>query len=307
MQLATKLLSFTTKQKLQQEQWPLKDDKNKELILPSDLYWNYVYPYTAVDDRIIINKHTKTTQFYADHRAKIDTAFLDKHKGANNISMCYMKWLIGCILESKTLSNKDHELLLKCTRKNWLDTLLHVRRCWDISLSRVISPSIRFSKCLSLFCGPLFEELEDIPLLFCGKGRVEDVIKFHTLMDKNSINGPLVTVDGDFPSIFPKTIIGFWLDRYLKSAFNDMIEAGDPYSIGYGQPIYTAQLEHIVRALLEVKNIDISPFFESLDSCSETFYAYDVFKPGMSIVDCMKRYSKWWLNEYESPIGPGPV
>ena len=24
----------------------------------------------------------------------------------------------------------------------------------------------------------------------------------------------------------------------------------------------------------------------------------------MSIVDCMKRYSKWWLNEYESPIGP---
>ena len=183
MQLATKLLSFTTKQKLQQEQWPLKDDKNKELILPSDLYWNYVYPYTAVDNRIIINK----SQLYSGHRAELDVAFLDKYAGDNNMSMRYIKWLIRCILDSKTLSNEDHELLLKCTRKNWLDTLLHVRRCWDISLSRVISPSIRFSKCLCSFCGPLFEDLEDMPLLICGKGRVEDVIKFHTLMDKNSI------------------------------------------------------------------------------------------------------------------------
>ena len=63
------------------------------------------------------------------------------------------------------------------------------------------------------------------------------------------LHGPLVAVDDEFLPIFPNTIIGVWLDRYLRSAFNDMIEAGHPYSIGYGQPLYTAQLEHIVRAL----------------------------------------------------------
>ena len=99
-----------------QQQWPLKDENNKELILPSDLYWNYVYPYTAVDDRIIINK----SQLYSGHRAQLDAAFLEKHAGANNMSMRYIKWLIQCILDSKTLSNEeDHELLVECTKRKW--------------------------------------------------------------------------------------------------------------------------------------------------------------------------------------------
>lgn len=166
---------------LQQQKWPLKDENNADIILSSDLYWNYVYPYTAVDNRIIINK----SQLYSGHRAQLDVAFLEKQAGANNMSIRYIKWLIRCILDSKTLSNEDHELMLKCTKRKWnwdehppLDLLLHSSSCQTLLGYIFITSyiSMRFSKCLSLFCGPLFEELEDMPLLFCGKGRVEDVI-----------------------------------------------------------------------------------------------------------------------------------
>ena len=112
-----------------QQQWPLKDENNKEIILPSGLYWNYVYPYTAVDNRIIINK----SQLYSGHRAELDVAFLDKYAGDNNMSMRYIKWLIRCNLDSKTLSKEDHELLLECTKRKWnwdesppLDVLLQL-------------------------------------------------------------------------------------------------------------------------------------------------------------------------------------
>jgi len=86
-----------------------------------------------------------------------------------------------------------------------------------------------------------------------------------------------------------------------------MVE-GDPDTTPQDPPIgyssTTLQLENIVRALLDTDNINVDSFFEPMESCPEDFYASDVFELGMSIVDCMKKYSKWWLNEYESLI-PG--
>lgn len=37
-------------------------------------------------------------------------------------------------------------------------------------------------------------------------------------MDTTSINGPIKNVGNSFITIFPKTLVGVWLDRYLRQA-----------------------------------------------------------------------------------------
>jgi len=277
------------------QQWPLKDENNIELILPSELYWKYIYPYTAVDDRIIINKHTKSTQFYAGHRVEINHAFLDKHDKlafvdslSQHNPICYIIELsdqevstLKQVTGTSSIILKDEAIVLLC----------RIRRSWDMYLSSVSSPSHRLHACLQMFYG---DDCPDIwPLLFCGEGRVDDVVQLHAMMDSESINGqidyrePLV-----YTPIVPTTL-GIWLDEYLSSAFHDMqcMIVSDT----------TYQLKCIARALLGADNVHVKPFFEPLDHCPDTFYAHADFKHGMSMVGCMKRCAyKWFVEQYDS-------
>jgi len=287
--MVTKLLSFTKQQTAsyqQQEQWPLQDENNAELILPSDLYWNYVYPYTAVDDRIIINKRTKSTQFYAGHRVELDAAFLDNHRDEPHISKNIVNYIIVRI------SMGQVSLCMPLLQgEPSLDILRDVRRCWDEHLLSIDSPSERLHQCLQISYISDYPVSEiKMPLLFCGAGTVEDVIKLHSLMDINSINGYVVAdsskskLFNDLSPVFPKTSLGIWLDIYLKSAWQSQI-------VGT-----TVQYERIVRALLEVEGVNVDSFFEPLDmnkidSLISSFYLNQTFQPGMSIVDCMRGYS----------------
>ena len=219
----------------QQQQWPLKDENNEELILPSDLYWNYVfYPYTAVDDRIIINKRTKSTQHYAGHRAEIndamlkagDSEYLAEYHRAIHTSVIIQQ-LKDWVTNISSINIKDIDLLAN-TIIEWenvdgrqplpLDLLRRTRWSWDKHISTIESSSERLNACLHFFHGSFAGS--DMPLLFCGQACLEDVVnvKFHTLIDPNSVNGPVKKVDTEFNAIFPQTVFGVWLDRYLRHA-----------------------------------------------------------------------------------------
>ena len=312
-----------------QQQWPLKDENNTELILPSDLYWNYVFPYTAVDDRIVINKHTKSTQHYAGRRAEINAAFLKKRGYAITNSRLIHRVRNKVIHLASVI--KDIEVLdsmISEWESQWppsspramvlaaqllpLDLLRQARRCWDKHISTIESPSERLDACLrfihsdfattSLECNNRF--VEELPLLFCGQGRVDDVVKFHSLMDTTSINGPVENLDNSFITLFPRTLVGVWLDLYLRQAKSDMVGVYRSRFSGT-----TLQLECIVKALLDVQNIDVTPFFEPLDTNNFdddsvlSFYAFSVFRLGMSIVDCMRGYSSLFTEDMIWPRG----
>ena len=165
------------------------------------------------------------------------------------------------------------------------------------------SPSERLLACLKLFyCTEEQEEPEGIPLLFPEGGRVEDVVRHHVSMNPNAINGHVKVsnfarekgFNPHFNRTFPQTPFGIWLERYLRTAQREM-SVGREYT--YMGDIYLSK--HIVEALFEVGGdyINVDPFFKSLDSClpngcGEDFYFSYYFKPGMSIVDCLRRYSE---------------
>ena len=281
-----------------QQQWPLKDENNTELILSSDLYWNYVFPYTAVDDRVVINKYTKSTQHYAGRRVEIDAAFLDKHRDEPQISMNIVNFIIV-----KISMGKGNLFMPLLKEEPSLDILRDIRRCWDEHLLTIDSPSERLHQCLQFSYIRDYPDSEiKMPLLFCGAGTVEDVIKLHSLMDINSING-CVDVDSsksilfnDLSPVFPKISLGIWLDIYLKSTWrSQMMAAATIQAIG-GISDTTIQFERIVRALLDAEGVDVASFFEPLDRNKidlliSSFYPYQTFQSGMSIVDCMRGYS----------------
>ena len=109
-----------------------------------------------------------------------------------------------------------------------------------------------------------------IPLLFCGTGTVEDVIKLHSLMDINSINGCVVAdssksiLFNDLSPVFPKTSLGIWLDIYLKSAWQSQM-ADATIQAMRGISDTAIQFERVVRALLDAEEVDVAPFFEPLE------------------------------------------
>jgi len=267
-----------------------------DIILPTELYWKYIYPCTAVDDRIIINKHTKSTQIYAGHRVEINYAFLDKPDKLAFVDS--LRSQHNPICEFIELSDQEVSTLKQVTgtssiilKDEAIVLLRRIRRSWDMYLSSVSSPSHRLHACLQMFYG---DDCPDIwPLLFCGEGRVDDVVQLHATMDSESINGHVDYRELHVYQPIVSTTLGVWLDQYLSSAFNDM-----QYMIVSDT---TYQLQCIARALLHVDNVNVKPFFEPLDNCPHTFYAYDDFKPGMSVIDCMKRCAyKWFVEQYDS-------
>ena len=297
----------------QEEQWPLKDDDNLELILPPELYWNYVFPYTAVDDRIIINKHTKSTKYNAGHRAEIDAAYLIKYgygpSGLTRISGFTELSFVMNHMGYGLTTNQKLKLKLSPDSDHFPDDdivlgLLRCGRwCWDKHISMIEHPSERLLACLKLFyCTEEQEEPEGIPLLFPEGGRVEDVVRHHVSMNPNAINGHVKVsnfarekgFNPHFNRTFPQTPFGIWLERYLRTAQREM-SVGREYT--FMGDIYLSK--HIVEALFEVGGdyINVDPFFKPLDSClpnecGEDFYFSYYFKPGMSIVDCLRRYSE---------------
>lgn len=169
------------------------------------------------------------------------------------------------------------------------------------------SPSERLHQCLQFSYIRDYPDSEvKIPLLFCGDGTVEDIIKLHSLMDVNSINECVVTgsspLFADLSPVFPKTSLGIWLDIYLKSSWRSRA-ADTTIQEMRGISDTTIQFERIVRALLDVRNIDVAPFFEPLemnkiDLLISSFYPYQTFQSGMSIVDCMRGYSNGYFAHY---------
>jgi len=80
-----------------------------------------------------------------------------------------------------------------------------------------------------------------------------------------------------------------WLNLYLRFGYQ------------HGMRDISIHFERIARALLEVEGNGVDSFFEPLDIDTSTpgsfyertshIYAFQIFRPGMSIVDCMKEYS----------------
>jgi len=313
---------MANQQQQQQQQWPLKDENNADIILSSDLYWNYVYPYTAVDNRIIINKQTKSTQYYAGRRVEIDAAYLLKYGCKSSVCFAAIGEL-SYVMDSMGYGlSHDEQMKFQISpdSNNFpedsivLGLLRCGRWCWDKHISMIESPSERLRECLKLFrCSDPDEEdqvPEGIPLLFPGGGRVEDVVQHHMLMDPDSINGlvklDIAMLDSTFNRTFPQTPFGIWVERYMRTAHSEM-RVGRYYTF-MGDICLS---KHILEALFEFggEHINIDPFFEPLESClpdafGDKFYLFTYFEPGMSIVDCLKRYSEVMAeipNEVELP------
>ena len=62
------------------KRWPPSGD-DETITLPESMYWDFIRPFTPVEDRAVLNKRSGSTQFYAGDCANIDLSFLEKHGG----------------------------------------------------------------------------------------------------------------------------------------------------------------------------------------------------------------------------------
>lgn len=257
-------------------EWPPKiyvaqDDgsiANHEIILPSELYWKYVRPFTPQNSRPILNKRTGSTQFYHGERVKIDQDFLSrggewgmKHilgftgiptatgspGTTSSAGSCYNRGSFQMHFDGRCkFDSKDPATALEGLR--------NARVAWDEHISLITSPSTRLHACLELFLDDAHPDFPvEIPLLFPGKGEIKDVVEFHMSMNLSSTNGP-----AEFPTFRPfqpNSILGYYVNIYLSARYSDMCDG-----ICSSQ---TDKLGAVVDGLMDA-GASVAPFFKEL-------------------------------------------
>ena len=149
------------------------------LTLPSELYWDYVKPFTPLEARKVICKRD-TTRFNAGDRQMIDAiaknpASLKHVKKALDVKHSQTSRLVESVIE-KGIRGFGH---IDRSPNN----LLLYRTAWDDLLKGIDRASLRLHLCLELLLGDGIRDDKDeslaLPLFFPGAGDVRDVIRFH--------------------------------------------------------------------------------------------------------------------------------
>lgn len=237
-----------------------------ELTLPPDLYWNYVEPYLTRKDRPILNKRSGSTQFYAGKRVEIVLSDY-QHQFGDKLRLKDVPTITGTPgTPSFTFHNDEgNDKFDPSDEDGILAALQNVRDMWDEHMSKITSPSKRLNACLELFYGD--ERSHEYPLLFPGEGTVE------------------------YSSLY--------IELYLGWCHDDIM-----HDVSYH---VTGQLGHIVQRLFELGgDVDVTSYFQPMqDFYPQPFYcdAYTfTHVPGMTTIDCMKRYLYWQRRNFERGI-----
>jgi hypothetical protein len=279
-----------------------------QLVLPQELYYDYVRPFTPFKDRAILDKRTGSTQFYAGERVDIDSAFLQNYFGRTILSHTDLPTLdLGFSL----VEMEDPWVRDDVSEKNLLHYFRNVRRAWDAHMSTIKCPSARLNACLHVLINYCSRNSPDgnenqLPLLFPGTGTVEDVVRFHVSMNPRSINGIPAELIGSIPHTLTTNftdlnigLLGQWVFLYLTIGVSFCLlgegEGGNPFSDGK----ITDRVEWILGAMFDcVDDVDIAPLFEPLDSLKSNLFYSRFFEPGNSTVDCLRSYAEWSLEEH---------
>jgi len=270
----------------QRKRWPPSSgvDEAETVTLPPDLYWDYVRPYTPIEDRAIINKRTGSTRFYAGKRVLIDLNFLnedrmmalEQYPKSGTLRESGIPHATG---EPGTATFRMHLSLQdqwneqgnakydETDPNGTLVLLRNARSAWDDHLSKILSPSARLHACLCMFQGDNDVEL---PLLFTGNGTLHEVVALHTSMNRMSLNQPI----GPFGY---GNVLRYWVDEYFDCEMENtqlMVTFSKTY-----------QYKQIVVALVNA-GADTTQFTVPLDN-SLSRCSYRQPENGKSIIERM--------------------
>ena len=246
----------------------------REVVLNESIYWEYIRPFTPVEDRVVVSKRC-TTRFYAGNRAELNETYLKKFQ--------VFRWMDSSVVYSNIplasgepgthLFHLDFGLEFQLPGENFvsdpiaaLKKLEATRSAWDKHLSLLPTPSTRLDACLDVLAN------EKIPgscsFLFDGKGDINAVVKFHASIDAAALNGPVFLPIhdeemysfslGPSKGIFPNTQLGCWVIRFLISV-KQKLEATTE-----NKQFFISRLESIVKELLEF-GADVGPFFQPIE------------------------------------------
>ncbi len=114
------------------------------MVLPTELYYDYVWPSTPYKDRAILKKCAGSTQFYVGERVEIDSVFLQNYYGLNIICLADLSTLVlgFSLVEMEDLWFRDD-----ASKENLLH-YFHVWWVWDAQMSTIKCPSARLNSWL---------------------------------------------------------------------------------------------------------------------------------------------------------------
>lgn len=167
-----------------------RQDNGQFLTLPSELYWDYVKPFTPVDDRKVICKRD-TTRYNAGDRQMIDAI-----AAKNPASLKHVKEAFN---PTYSQTNRLAELVMGMGIQDFdhidraPNNLLLYRTVWDDLLKEIDRASLRLHLSLELLL--VWDGVRDdedsplaLPLLFPGAGTVKDIIRFHLSLHPEAIS-----------------------------------------------------------------------------------------------------------------------
>mmetsp|Transcript_1012 Transcript_1012/g.2118 ORF Transcript_1012/g.2118 Transcript_1012/m.2118 type:complete len:470 (-) Transcript_1012:589-1998(-) len=271
--------------------WPPKTDTQvkqdgslnaREVVLQEGIYWDFVRPFTPVNDRVVVSKRC-STRFYAGNRVELNESYLKKFERRVKVKDADGRWVDGETVLCYTLPVARGEPGTNNFCLEFREEVQHVtnnvgllqtdvalekvraaRKAWDEHLSRIPTPATRLDACLNILATSGING--SCSFLFDGKGDVGDVIKFHASMDIMALNGSFFhpAYRGDLFSfslgrsneVLPNTQLGGWVTRYMNRVQQEL---ENPFL-----PSFTWRFESIVEELLDA-GADVGPFFEPLE------------------------------------------
>jgi hypothetical protein len=300
-----------------------KEENN--IILPESIYWEYVRPFTPIEDRAVISKRC-STRYYAGKRVDLNETYLKKLErrvkkmkdaddscwGEESDTVVYSNIPIArgdpgtkhfridfCFSDIMATWNSEHSVRDPYVA---LEMLRHARNAWDEHMSTLPSPSERLQACLEILHSddvmnhPPFTNFTR-PFLFVGKGEIGDVVRFHASLNPSALSGPVKVRGcgcGERLEAFPNTQLGYWIAQYVNVVMMGL----------HDRACYNATegLELIVWELLDA-GANVSAFFEPLDEYPRKFSALsaldcqDFFEPEMSMYEVMRRFLRWFRRQ----------
>mmetsp|Transcript_1011 Transcript_1011/g.2115 ORF Transcript_1011/g.2115 Transcript_1011/m.2115 type:complete len:472 (-) Transcript_1011:68-1483(-) len=280
--------------------WPPKTDTQvkqdgslnaREVVLQEGIYWDFVRPFTPVNDRVVVSKRC-STRFYAGNRVELNESYLKKFERRAKVMNADGRWVDGDTVVYYNLpvargGPGAHNFRLEFGEEMEhvaegnsvsdpnvaLDMLRAARRAWDLHLSKLPTPATRLDVCLNILATTGING--SCSFLFDGKGDVSDVVQFYASMSGScalnlSVFHPTYRSPGaevySFScgwsnGVFPDTQLGYWITRYMSRVQQEKEYPNLQNS--------SCRYESIVKELLDA-GADVGPFFKPLEHSGDS-------------------------------------
>ena len=239
-----------------------------ECRLPSELYWSRIRPFQRPADRAPVSRRC-TTRFSAGTRCPIDAAFAERYMMTMPLPAFVRRQDTGLLqfdfkggADAAKRAGDDAAAAPSPSGDAAAAHMRGVRDAWDADLATLRSPAERLKRCLKLMDG-IAEDADTCPLLFCGRGALGDVVKFHAETSPGSLRAKMRASP---PGAGLVTQLEHWVNEYLSTmrilhAF-DRGESSGPNVLVESIQSQCCFFRDVIDALLE-EGADVAPFFDA--------------------------------------------